>query len=255
MSRFTEGRKSVKYNNLDLYQRCGLKCVDLETYVEDEFGIKRSVTFTGSTLINIEDNRFNVRLTFTRVKVGNNMNSRNLIELDDDFIREISGVIYEKEVNILEYNDMLYYVVPISGSIQKMNDIGHFSIEFESLSPYCYSPIFTHFVPVDTTDIDYIEELRNNGVNMTNADLYIECIQDGNLEINNRDNKIIITNAKAGDVIEIKGDTNEVQFNSNCSIDYNYKALELNCGANRVRVNTNSNFEIVFKFQEEYGLV
>lgn len=253
MSRFTEGRESVKYNNLDLYQRGGLKVVDLETYVEDEFGVKRSVTFTGSTLINIEDNRFNVRLTFTRVKVGNNINSTDLIELDDDFIREISGVIYEKEVNILEYNGMIYYVVPVNGSIQKMNDIGHFTIEFESLSPYSYSPILTHFVPVDREE--WIEELSNNGVNMTNADLYIECIEDGNLEINNRGNKIIVTNAKAGDVIEIMGDTNEVQTDSNCSIDYNYKTLEIMCGVNRVRVSTNSNFEVVFKFQEEYGLV
>lgn len=247
MSRFNQHRKPVYYNNINLYERYGIKAVDLELFTIEDFGVRRSVTFTGDTLVNVEDNRFSIKITFIRTK------NNEIVKLDDEFLKEMSRLFYSsKKANILEYS-LFYYVMPTSGSIEKMNNIGHFSVEFESLSPYSYSGIYCNRVNINKDNSGKVKEISNNGINVVKMDVDIECINDGNLIITNNGNIIKVNNVVAGDIVTIIGDTSEIE--ADCEIEFNYKALELRYGVNRIKLETDGMFKVEFKFQAEYGLI
>lgn len=257
MSRFNEGGKPIIYNNRDIYQYFGLKVIDFEPYVLDDFGVKRSVTFNNNILVDVKDERFNIKITFVRTKLSNiNLKNKRIIGLDNNFLQEVSRVFFgKKDVNTLRYGDLFYYVIPVSGTIQKLDDIGHFSIEFESCSPYCYSNIYTKAVTVSAINSPKVIELNNNGINNVYYEVEFICLESGTLTISNLGKSITIKNQSVGKEVNIIGDTLEFLGIEPSNIEGDLStALKLIYGTNRITIKTDGKFKMIFSYQAEYAL-
>ena len=170
-------------------------------------------------------------------------------------MEEITRVFFNTSkdgVNILEVGGKVYYVSPTSGVLKRISrNAGEFTIEFESLSPYCYSPILLDSYRVNETNSPKTVSIVNRG-NDTYLELEVECVQAGTLTISNNGAELII-NCNAADIIKIDGDTAEVSNYS--KVDGNIiDASKLRYGANNISFYTDGDFKVVLRHQCEYTL-
>lgn len=249
-----KNKNSVIYNGRNLSQLYNLYVVDEDIEMENDLGVTQSANFNNEALINVEKENFSFSLKFIR-KVNGKVCSLDGMFLGRSFMEEVTRVFYNTSndgVNILKVGGKIYYVSPASGSLKRLSrSVSEFTIEFESLSPYCYSPIMLNPVRVFNDNSPKEITITNRG-NNTYADVGVECIISGRLTISNNGAELVI-NANAGDVIKIDGDTAEVSDYIKVSGDIK-SALSLRYGANNITLNADGDFKVVFRHQCEYGL-
>ena len=250
----TYKNKNVIYNGRNLSQLYGLYIVDEDIQMENDLGVTQSANFNNEALINVEKENFSFSLKFIR-KVNGKVCSLDGMFLGRSFMEEVTRVFYNTSndgVNVLELGTKVYYVSPMSGTLKRLSrSVSEFTIEFESLSPYCYSPIMVNSVRVNTDNSPKTIEISNRG-NDTYLEVDVECVRTGRLTISNNGAELVI-NANAGDVIKIDGDTAEVSDYSKVVGDIR-GALGLRYGTNRIVITTTGDFKVVFRHQCEYGL-
>lgn len=250
----TYKNKNVIYNGRNLSQLYGLYVVDEDIEMENDLGVTQSANFNNEALINVEKDRFSFSLKFIR-KINGKVASLDCVYLGRPFMEEVTRVFYDTskdEINILEVGGRVYYVSPTSGSLKRLSrSVSEFTIEFESLSPYCYSPIMVNSYRVSTDNSPKEITITNRG-NDTYAELGVECVQAGRLTINNNGTELVI-NAVVGDVIKVDGDTAEVSDYSKVDGDIR-GALGLRYGTNRIVITTTGDFKVVFRHQCEMNL-
>lgn len=170
-------------------------------------------------------------------------------------MEEITRVFYntgQDGVNILEIGGKVYYVSPTGGTLKRYSrSVSEFTIEFESLSPYCYSPIMINSIRVLYDNSPKTVNIVNRG-NDTHAELEVECVQTGTLTISNNGAELFI-NANVGDIIKVDGDPAEVSDYSKVAGNIR-DSLMLIYGSNNVSISTDGDFKVVFRYQCEYAL-
>ncbi|MFR1823080.1 MAG: hypothetical protein ACLSXJ_06905 [Clostridium saudiense] len=250
----TYKNKSIIYNGRNLSQLYDLYVVDEDIELESDLGVTQSANLNNGALINLEKDTFTFSLKFIR-KINGKLASLDGIYLGRSFIEEISRVFFDTSkdgVNILELGGRVYYVSPTSGTLKRYSrSVSEFTIEFESLSPYAYSPIMVSSIRVLSDNSPKTIEITNRG-NDTYLELEVECVQTGTLTISNNGEELVI-NANAGDIAKVNGDTAEVSDYSKVAGNIR-DSLMLIYGSNNVSISTDGDFKVVFRYQCEYAL-
>lgn len=249
-----KNKNNIIYNGRNLSQLYDLYVVDEDMELESDLGVTQSANLNNGALINVEKDMFTFSLKFIR-KINGKLASLDGIYLGRSFIEEISRVFFDTSkdgVNILELGGRVYYVSPTSGSLKRYSrSVSEFTIEFESLSPYAYSPVMINSIRVLSDNSPKTVNIVNRG-NDTYAEIEIECVQAGTLTISNNVEELVI-NANAGDVIKVDGDTAEAS-NYNKVAGNIRDSLMLVYGANNITLTTDGDFKVVFRYQCEYAL-
>ena len=249
-----KNKNSIIYNGRNLSQLYDLYVVDEDMELENDLGVAQSANLNNGALINIEKDTFTFSLKFIR-KVNGKLAFLDTMFLGRSFMEEITRVFFNTSkdgVNILEIGGKVYYVSPTSGTLKRHSrSLSEFTIEFESLSPYCYSPIMINSIRVLSDNSPKTVNIVNRG-NDTYAELEVECVQAGVLTISNNGAELFI-NANAGDVIKVDGDTAEANDYSKVSGNIR-DSLMLIYGSNNVSISTDGDFKVVFRYQCEYAL-
>lgn len=249
-----KNKNSIIYNGRNLSQLYDLYVVDEDMELENDLGVAQSANLNNGALINVEKDMFTFSLKFIR-KINGKLASLDGIYLGRPFIEEISRVFYntgQDGVNILEIGGKVYYVSPTGGTLKRYSrSVSEFTIEFESLSPYCYSPIMINSIRVLYDNSPKTVNIVNRG-NDTHAELEVECVQTGTLTISNNGAELFI-NANVGDIIKVDGDTAEAS--DYIKVAGNIRdSLMLIYGSNNVSISTDGDFKVVFRYQCEYAL-
>lgn len=249
-----KNKNSIIYNGRNLSQLYDLYVVDEDMELESDLGTSQSANLNNCALINIEKDTFTFSLKFIR-KINGKIDSLDTIYLGRPFIEEITRVFFNTSkdgINILEIGGKVYYVSPTSGSLKRYSrSVSEFTIEFESLSPYCYSPIMVNSIRVLSDNSPKETTITNRG-NDTHAELEVECVQAGTLTISNNGAELFI-NSNAGDVIKVDGDTAEVSDYSKVAGNIR-DSLMLVYGANNITLTTDGDFKVVIRWQTEMNL-
>ena len=249
-----KNKNSIIYNGRNLSQLYDLYVVDEDTELENDLGTSQSANLNNGALINVEKENFTFSLKFIR-RVNGKLASLDTMFLGRSFMEEVTRVFYNTStdgVNILEIGGKVYYVSPTSGTLKRYSrSVSEFTIEFESLSPYCYSPIMINSIRVLSDNSPKEISITNRG-NDTYAELEVECVQTGTLTISNNGSELVI-NSNAGDVIKVDGDTAEVSDYSKVSGNIR-DSLMLIYGSNNVSISTDGDFKVIFRYQCEYAL-
>lgn len=250
----TYKNKSIIYNGRNLSQLYDLYVVDEDIELESDLGVTQSANLNNGALINLEKENFTFSLKFIR-KINGKLASLDGIYLGRPFIEEISRVFYDTGqdgINILELGGKVYYVSPTGGTLKRYSrSVSEFIIEFESLSPYAYSPVMINSIRVLSDNSPKTVNIVNRG-NDTYLELEVKCVQTGTLTISNNGEELVI-NANAGDVIKVDGDTAEVSDYSKVAGNIR-DSLMLIYGSNNVSISTDGDFKVVFRYQCEYAL-
>lgn len=249
-----KNKNSIIYNGRNLSQLYDLYVVDEDIELESDLGVTQSVNQNNGALINVEKENFTFSLKFIR-RVNGKLASLDTMFLGRSLMEEVTRVFYNTSrdgVNILELGGRVYYVSPTGGTLKRYSrSVSEFTIEFESLSPYAYSPIMVSSIRVLYDNSPKEITITNRG-NDTYAELEVECVQAGTLTVSNNGAELVI-NANVGDVIKVDGDTAEVSDYS--KVAGNIKdTLLLRYGANNITLTTTGDFKVVFKYQCEYAL-
>lgn len=249
-----KNKNIVIYNGRNLSQLYNLYVVDEDITMENDLGTSQSANLNNGTLVNLEKENFTFSLKFIR-KINGKLASLDGMLLGRPVIEEISRVFFntgQDGVNVLELGCKVYYVSPTSGTLTRHSrNVSEFVIEFESLSPYCYSPIMINSYRVNADNSPKTIEITNRG-NDTYLELGVECISSGRLTINNNGAELVI-NCEVGDAVKVDGDTADVSDYSKVSGDIK-SALSLRYGANNITLITDGDFKVIFRHQCEYGL-
>lgn len=249
-----KNKNNVIYNGRNLSQLYNLYVVDEDIEMENDLGVTQSANLQNEALINVEKEQFSFSLKFIR-KVNGKVASLDCVYLGRPFMEEITRVFFNTSkdgINILEIGGKIYYVSPTNGSLKRLSrSVSEFTIEFESLSPYCYSPIMLNQVRVNTDNSPKTIEISNRG-NDTYLEVDVECIVSGKLTINNNGAELVI-NCEAGDVVKVDGYTTDVSDYGKAYGNINDTTI-LRYGANRIVLNATGDFKVVFRHQCEYGL-
>lgn len=249
-------KNNVIYNQINLSQLYDLYVVDEDIEVESNLGVTQSANLNSNgALIKVDKENFRFTLKFIRKVNGEIVSLDSGLCFGRPFIEEISRVFFNTNkdgINVLEIGGKIYYVVPVGGNLKRHSrNLGEFTIEFESLSPYCYSPIYLNSIRILADNSPKETTITNRG-NNTYAELCVKCVQAGTLIISNNGAELVI-NANAGDVIKVDGDTAEVSDYS--KVSGNIKdTLSLRYGANNITLTTDGEFKVVFSHQCEMNL-
>lgn len=241
--------KNIKFNGVDLYQRYKLKCVSLETNKEQDFGIFRTNTFNNNKYIGCDDNVFNVTITFAKVDVNNVP-----IKMSENEIEEYKRLFFKKEINIVQYNSRVYYLLSSNAKINK--SFNYITVEFESASPYAYTPIINELI---TTDRFKEFRVNNMGITDTYADCIVEIFDNvnrvrdsANVKVSNlTTGKSVEFTVKLGETVELRGKEHEVIGKDDLILN---DVLKLTTGVNRFVVKTDEFINLNLKWQCEMGL-
>lgn len=249
-----KNKNSIIYNGRNLSQLYDLYVVDEDIELESGLGVTQSVNQSNGALINLEKENFTFSLKFIR-KINRKVASLDGIYLGRPFMEEVTRVFYNTSkdgINILEIGGKVYYVSPTSGSLKRYSrSVSEFTIEFESLSPYCYSPIMINSIRVLSDNSPKEISITNRG-NDTYLELEVECVSPGTLTLNNNGEELVI-NANAGDVIKVDGDTAEASNYGKVAGNIR-DSLMLVYGANNITLTTDGDFKVVFRHQCEMNL-
>lgn len=251
-------KNKIIYNGWDLAEWYDLYVVDEDTTIENQLGSTGTVNINNNAFVKVDKENFTFTLKFIRKD-----NKGNICSLDDrylgrPFLDEVNRIIFsDKEINILQIGSRTYYVVPIGGSlIRYSRNIGEFTIEFQSLSPYCYSSIMVSSVRIDSSANPKEISLSNNG-NKTNVLLEVGCVADGDVTITNNKNgnSITILNCKAKEEFSIDGESVDVRGISFDRVSGNIKdALSLEYGTHIFSIETTGTFKLNLKWQCEMNV-
>lgn len=247
MSVFEKYRKSVVIDRWNMGMLFNLYVVDLSANIENQLGVKRTITYNNNAFVKLENEKYRIEVVFE--KVSNNGES---IMVDDKTLDKLNRILFSKNEPLdMQIGDLHYYVVPIEGSVKKTND-GYVTVVLESVSPYVYGNICV--LRKKVVDISKEIEINNNGINDIYCDLEIQGVGDILIKNMSNGNIIELINLNNED-IKLIGDTSEI-----LGIDYdrvkgNLKdALKLRYGSNRFQVEVTGNITIQFTFQIEYAL-
>lgn len=250
-----KNKNNVIYNGRNLSQLYNLYVVDEDIEMENSLGTSQSANLQNGALVNVDNENFTFSLKFIRKQNGE-VCSLDGMFLGRPFIEEITRVFYNTSsdgVNVLWLGGKVYYVSPMSGTLKRLSrSVSEFTIEFESLSPYCYSPIMVNSYRVNADNSPKEITISNRG-NDTYLELGVECISSGRLTINNNGAELVI-NCEAGDVVKVDGDTADVSDYSKVAGDIK-DTLSLRYGANNIKLSTIAgDFKVVFRHQCEMNL-
>lgn len=241
---FNADRKSIIYNGCNLFGMYGLYALDLEVISDNMYGLNRSLIFNDrNNLIEAKDELFTLELTFARFRNG------NVTTLDDRTLEELNRILFsKKDVNIMNVGSYTLYVQPLSGTLKKLYN-GYVTVQFQSLSPYAHSPIMVNSLHVEG---EKHLELINRGVTETYADVEIQALQDGVIEITNGFGKSLFINVTQGQAVKIDGSNADVSGCNFSDVSGDYETLKLAYGTNRYTVKGNA--KVNFKYQMEFAI-
>ena len=253
---FTYGNKNrIRYNgyDLDFYQLC---VIDDSIELENQLGVRQTVNSNNNYFVNVTKENFTFTLKFIR-KVNGVPSSLDIRWTNGTFLDEINRLFFSnKEVNLLEIGGRIFYVMPISGTLKRHSkNVGEFSIEFQSLSPYCYSPIMVSNVTINTTNSPKEITLTNKG-NEVYVLLKVNIIADGDLIVTNKKNgnSITVSNCMVGEKFIIDGENCDVKWIDYSRVQGNIKdTLSLRYGDTKFSINCNGS-KCVLEYQSEMNI-
>ena len=249
MSIFDGNRQDVIFDGVDLSMLYDLYVVDMDANKENQFGVKKTITYNNNNFVKTDNERYIIDVTFARIVNG------IPADIPENDLDELILLFFKKdEPVVMEIEGKLYYVVSVDGTIRKTQN-KYFTISLESVSPYAYTNI-----RIDTKITkDSVREfsISNTGI----VDVYLDLEMEGIAE------KVVVSNKTNGNSIEIYyleqeesiniiGDTLEVIGVDYDRIKGNVKdTLKLKVGRNRFSIEVVGSATCRFSHQCQFGLV
>lgn len=199
-----EGNLSV--NGYDLGSRYRLEGFQIKGSEDNMFGINRSAIYTEGFFEGNKDENI-PQITIELAKVDKWYNP---IAFNDNELDEILRVLYMKDISCITHNGYNYYGVFTMGSKTTFGNSnkGYLTLNFQSASPYCYTPLLVNTIKVSGEKI--IEVYNNSNVkNFLMIDMEIEKVGSGNIEVTNltvKNNSMKINGLVDGEIVKVYGE-------------------------------------------------
>lgn len=233
--------------------------VSVEKSEPNQFAVSRSIATEDNIGIPLFVGFKNERpvLSFDLIKVDDN---RNPQEFTRNEIFNLQRRLYSKEelgvLQVKDKNNLLLYGAFV-GSPKEifLGGTQYLSLEFESISPYCYSSILTNTCRVKGEKIIEIYN-ESTAKNKIIPDIEVEMLEGNDVEIVNLSTgeKTIISNMQDFEKIYMFGETSE--FISKVDKDRNIfklsskKVLSLAYGKNSIKIKTGkANVKFIYQYE------
>ena len=242
---------NIFYDDINLYTTYGLVAVTKQQYEAQNFGVDaiNQYDFTNTVLIKQVLNKQILEMTFVKIVSGD-----KIVKLTSDDRANFSQLFFrtDKEVHTLIIGDIVYYVTPISATLNDLRDSSYFTITFEVVSNTGLSKLINNsynFLPSATNKI----EITNNGLEEEYLELEIEATDTTTITIRANDltGNIILSSG----INIIDSENNEV-INCNSLTPINLRELlKLKIGHNSFNITTSKEIDVKTTYQETLGVV
>ena len=241
---------NIFYDDIDLYTTYGLVAVTQKQHEAQDFGISAVNLYdvTNTVLIKQVLDKTIIEITF--VKVNNNKVDKLTVNDKASFSQLFFRT--DKKIHILTTGDVIYYVTPVSATLNDLRDSSYFTIIFEVVSNTGLSRLRNNsykFLPSATNKI----EITNNGLDEEFLELEIEATDTTTITIRGNDlvGNIILNNGK--NIID--SENNEL-INCDSLTPINLRELlKLKIGHNQFTITTSKAIDVKTSYQETLGVV
>lgn len=243
-------------NGVNLCESYGFKSVVVKNNDSRIFGAERSINVESKlngmpTFCTITKSRPKIKIELLKI----NETNRTPQKITHKDLVSLSRLLFKNDICIIQDKEIIYYGVFTSGqSWVNTANCGYLTLEFEMVSPYCYTPI-------------HVENIRVRGEksfkvqNISTADeivyprIRIIGNNSGNVTIKNNtvNNSVTVTDVKKDEDIVIEGDTKEVYSQTNKKenmlkrYDYTKDYIYLVYGQNSITINGDCDVELSFQ--------
>ena len=244
---------NIFYDDIDLYTMHNLVAVTQKEHEAQDFGVSSVNLYDVTNTVLIKQVLDKMILEITFVKVNGNkvdkLTSKDRANFSQLFFRR------DKEVHTLILGDVIYYVTPVSGTLNDLFNSSYFTIIFEVVSDTGLSKVINNsykFLPNATNKI----EITNNGLEEEYLELKIEATDTTTITIRGNDlvGNIILN---AGKNI-IDAENNELincDFIGVVSMVNLRELLKLKIGYNCFTITTSKAIDVIVSYQETLGVV
>lgn len=244
---------NIFYDDIDLYTKHNLVAVTQKEFEGQDFGVSSVNLYdvTNTVLIKQVLDKIVIEITFVKV----NENKVDKLTINDKAIFSQLFFRTDKEVHTLIIGDVVYYVTPVSATLNDLRDSSYFTIIFEVVSNTGLSRLRNNsyqFLPNATNKI----EILNKGLDLEYLELEIEATDTTTITIRGNDlvGNIILN---AGKNI-IDAENNELincDFIGVVSMVNLRELLKLKIGYNLFDITTDKAIDVKTSYQETLGVV
>ena len=245
---------NIFYDDINLNSTYGLVAVTQKEFEGQDFGVSSVNLYDVSNTVLIKQVLDKMILEITFVKVANG-NKVDKLTINDR--ANFSQLFFrtDKEIHTLVIGDVIYYVTPVSGTLNDLRDSSYFTIIFEVVSNTGLSKLINNsynFLPSATNKI----EITNKGLDEEYLELEIEATDTTTITIRGNDlvGNIILSNGK--NIID--AENNELincDFIGVVSMVNLRELLKLKIGNNQFTITTSRAIDVKTTYQETLGVV
>ena len=242
---------NILYDDINLNTKYNLVAVTQKQYEAQDFGVDaiNQYDFTNTVLIKQVLNKQILEMTFVKVVSGDKID-----KLTSDDRANFSQLFFrtDKVVHTLIIGDVVYYVTPVSATLNDLRDSSYFTITFECVSDTGLSKVINNsynFLPSATNKI----EITNKGLSEEYLEIEIEATDTTTITIRANDlvGNIILSSGK--NIID--AENNEL-INCDSLAPINLRELlKLKIGHNLFNITTSKEIKIKTSYQETLGVV
>lgn len=232
---------NIIFDGVNLYNTYKLVNVTEEEFPSKNFGVVNTVIYNakGDTFVEATNDRQIKELIFIKEDIKGVAS-----KISSDELNILKQLFFKKKEHTLQIDDVIYYGLVTSASIQEYRNSNYFVINFQCGAGYSV----VKEEPFTTTGTPQTITITNNGIEDIYSDL--EIVGNGKLTITNIQNGLSAEFTINGEGAKLIGDFGEM---INCSSDklINVKELlKLNVGANNFTIKSSKNalLDVIVKF-------
>ena len=242
---------NIFYDDINLNSMYNLVAVTQEQYEGQSFGIDtiNQYGLNNTVLIKQVFNKTILEITFAKV-----INGDKIVKLTNNDRANFSQLFFrtDKQIHTLEVGNIVYYVTPVSGTLNDLFDSSYFTITFEVVSDTGLSRLRNNSYQFLDRSVNKFEVV-NKGLEEEHLELEIEATDTTTITIIGNDLSANIV-LYAGKCI-IDGENNELV---NCEfigmVSNLRELLKLKIGYNLFDITTDKEIKIKTTYQETLGV-
>ena len=244
---------NIFYDDIDLYARHNLVAVTQEQYEGQNFGIDaiNQYGLNNTVLIKQVNTKTILEITFAKVVSGD-----KIVKLTNNNRANFSQLFFrtDKQVHALVVGDVVYYVTPVSGTLNDLFDSSYFTITFEVVSDTGLSRLRNNSYQFLDRSVNKIE-ITNIGLNEEYLELEIEATDTTNVTIKGNDlTANIILNAGKNIIDAENNELVNCDFIGVVSMVNLRELLKLKIGYNLFDITTDKEIKVTTTYQETLGV-
>ena len=242
---------NIFYDDINLNSMYNLVAVTQEQYEGQSFGIDtiNQYGLNNTVLIKQVNTKTILEITFAKVVSGD-----KIVKLTNNDRANFSQLFFrtDKQVHTLVVGDVVYYVTPVSGTLNDLFDSSYFTITFEVVSDTGLSRLRNNSYQFLDRSVNKFEVV-NKGLEEEHLELEIEATDTTTITIIGNDLSANIVLYAGKNIID--GENNELV---NCDfvgmVSNLRELLKLKIGYNLFDITTDKEIKIKTTYQETLGV-